>query len=599
MRSQAQYTIYSLNDVITSNTAPTSPYKGQLWVDTSVTPPVTKVYTGSAWKEQNGTDTIRTSITTLTTNQSSFQTALDTLSSNYSSITTRVQTVEDDLGNVQETVESVQEDLSSLEQTASQISASVSSKASAEYGSSSSTFGWSLKSTGFYLYSGAKTVMQVTASGASVGGCTIDATGALKVPAANITGTLTASQIDATGIVATNANITGTITAEAGSIKNLTITGKLFFGNNSSYYLNANYNDTSYYINLPGFRVDDASGAVFSGKLNAPTGNIGGCTISNGVLEVPATNITGTLTVNKINPNTFLGRNHGSLATNDNCPTNCGISVRGRNNCTIRVDDDYGTDVTIPRLSIKNRYGSYEDYYDAFFGFIGYPNQTNAVSSSGFDTHVSLVGIGHAEGNSSNISEDPYSMSANCLIRYAYGTNFCGIKASVARNELYATTYIDGKNIVIGWDYASYAGMRFAPSAKTVNTYGTWTGSVSGTSSDRNLKHDIEDMDTRYDVLFDSLRPRRFKYNDGTSNRYHTGFIAQEVYDAIITGNLTTQELAAYYRWEQNNPDVEDYGQEYLAIRYDEFVALNTLQIQKLKRRIAALEAIINGGTNQ
>ena len=67
MRSQAQYTIYSLNDVYTAATAPTNPYTGQLWVDTGQDPPVTKVYDGSAWKEQNGTDEIKTNVTTLTT----------------------------------------------------------------------------------------------------------------------------------------------------------------------------------------------------------------------------------------------------------------------------------------------------------------------------------------------------------------------------------------------------------------------------------------------------------------------------------------------------------------------------------------------------
>lgn len=609
MRSQAQYTIYSLNDVIASNTAPTSPYKGQLWVDTSTTPPVTKVYNGTSWVEQNGTDTIRTSITTLTTQQSSFQTSLNTLSSNYSAITTRVQTVEDDLGTLEETVETLQEDYSSLEQTASQISASVTSKASAEYGSSSSNFGWKLKSTGFYLYSGAKTVMAVTSSGATIGGCTIES-GSLKVPAANITGTLTASQIDATGIVATNVDITGKITATSGSIENLTITGKLFFGGNTTYYINANYNDGDYYINLPGFRVDDASGAVFSGKLSAPTGNIGGCTITNGVLKVPAANITGTLTaaqisanaitVDKLNPNTFLGHNHGSQSDWRNVPTRCEIACRGRNYCTVRVGDDTSsTSIALPRLAIKNNYGSYVDYYDAFFGFIGFPNASDAVNSSGFNTHVGLIGIGHHEGNSDYLDEDPYSMTANCLVRYKNGVEFCGIRASVARNEGWATAYIDGTAIKIGRDWSPYAGMRISPAAKTVNTYGTWTGAVTGTYSDRNLKHDIEDLDTRYEILFDALRPKRFKYNDGTSNRYHTGFIAQDVNTAIEAGNLTTQELAAFYRWEVNDPDAEDFGQEYLALRYDEFVAINTWQIQRLKQRIAALESIINGGNNQ
>ncbi len=73
--------------------------------------------------------------------------------------------------------------------------------------------------------------------------------------------------------------VTGKITATSGSLENLTIAGKLFFGGDQTYYINANYNDSSYYLYLPGLRIDKASGAVFSGKLSAPSGTIGGFTI--------------------------------------------------------------------------------------------------------------------------------------------------------------------------------------------------------------------------------------------------------------------------------------------------------------------------------
>ena len=35
--------------ITVSSTAPTSPYTGQLWLDTSTTPPALKIYDGSAW----------------------------------------------------------------------------------------------------------------------------------------------------------------------------------------------------------------------------------------------------------------------------------------------------------------------------------------------------------------------------------------------------------------------------------------------------------------------------------------------------------------------------------------------------------------------
>ena len=112
---------------------------------------------------------------------------------------------------------------------------------------------------------------------------------------------------------------------------------------------------------------------------------------------------------------------------------------------------------------------------------------------------------------------------------------------------------------------------------------GTWvTSSGTAITSDRNLKHDIEDLDERYDRLFDLLKSNRFKLNDGTSNRYHTGFIAQDVELAMQQAKLDSSEFGALCI------STTDY-----ALRYTEFIALNTNQIQKLKSRVAALEARI------
>jgi hypothetical protein len=57
---------------------------------------------------------------------------------------------------------------------------------------------------------------------------------------------------------------------------------------------------------------------------------------------------------------------------------------------------------------------------------------------------------------------------------------------------------------------------------------GTWrlNDSSIATSSDRNLKHDIKELDEKYDAFFDLIVSKTFKYNNGTSNRDHCGFIA-------------------------------------------------------------------------
>ena len=115
--------------------------------------------------------------------------------------------------------------------------------------------------------------------------------------------------------------------------------------------------------------------------------------------------------------------------------------------------------------------------------------------------------------------------------------------------------------------------------------YGTWTS--PNWSSDARLKHSIEDLSIQYEILFDQLQPKRYKYNNGTSNRYHTGFIAQEVLEAVKNASLTTQDFAAMYLVKREDSGLDE---PVWVLRRDEFVALNTWQIQKLKNRVTQLE---------
>ena len=114
--------------------------------------------------------------------------------------------------------------------------------------------------------------------------------------------------------------------------------------------------------------------------------------------------------------------------------------------------------------------------------------------------------------------------------------------------------------------------------------------------SDERYKNSFVAFSNDYNVFFDALNPTLYKYNEGTSDRYHSGFIAQEVGKALEKSNIDTRDFAGLCvsNREQDN--------ETWYIRYDEFIALNTWQIQKAKARIteleekvAELEALIKG----
>jgi hypothetical protein len=117
---------------------------------------------------------------------------------------------------------------------------------------------------------------------------------------------------------------------------------------------------------------------------------------------------------------------------------------------------------------------------------------------------------------------------------------------------------------------------------------GTWSFSSGETIvSDINRKHDVTNMPSEYGTLFDNLRAVVYKYNDGRSDRFHVGFIAQEVDNAITTAGLTRKDFAGLC--------IENEGKdsELWSLRYSEFIALNTFEIQNLKKRFSELEELI------
>ena len=103
--------------------------------------------------------------------------------------------------------------------------------------------------------------------------------------------------------------------------------------------------------------------------------------------------------------------------------------------------------------------------------------------------------------------------------------------------------------------------------------------------SDKRLKNSINDFNEKHENFFNNLHPVTFKYNNGRSGRTHSGFIAQEVVASLEESGLSTMDFAA--------PCLLNYNTDhegYWWLRRDQFIALNTWQIQKLKARVTELE---------
>ena len=107
--------------------------------------------------------------------------------------------------------------------------------------------------------------------------------------------------------------------------------------------------------------------------------------------------------------------------------------------------------------------------------------------------------------------------------------------------------------------------------------------------SDRNIKKEISSIDEKYDTFFNKLNPVTYKFIDGQSGRFHSGFISQEVEEALIQSGLTTNDFAGFVKYNDPKTNDEKYG-----LRYEEFISLNTHMIQQLRKRIEFLEEKIN-----
>lgn len=151
----------------------------------------------------------------------------------------------------------------------------------------------------------------VNANAGIIGGCTISGN-RLQVPSANITGQLTSSQIASNSITSdkiySGAITTAKLSTDAIKSQNYSAPG----------YYDDGYAQQGTYLNLlngsltsKNLVIDNygnlklkgnvtATSGSFTGSVYADSGVIGGCSIQNGTLKVPAANITGTLSANQI-----------------------------------------------------------------------------------------------------------------------------------------------------------------------------------------------------------------------------------------------------------------------------------------------------------
>lgn len=153
-----------------------------------------------------------------------------------------------------------------------------------------------------------------------------------------------------------------------------------------------------------------------------------------------------------------------------------------------------------------------------------------------------------------------WSMSSESLYRSA---TYSGITSTI---------YLNAGGLVLEQQGSSGTTIKTASWLQIINS-----------ASDKRLKNNISyiNKESLYDDLFNELNPVTFKYNKELDpinyNKIHFGFIAQDILNSEEKNKY--KDLALVYK-----------DGDYYSLDKQEIIALNTWQIQKLKKKIEELE---------
>lgn len=230
-------------------------------------------------------------------------------------------------------------------------------------------------------------------------------------------------------------------------------------------------------------------------------------------------------------------------------------------------------------------------------------NGAQIASTGSVDLYVDAVNIygtltaTEIEGDRITVRNDEGRRCGYIYTEYASTADYKMTLESKAM-ELNATSgnlYLSGNNgrsaLNFDYDFIDCRG-DFAPNADDWYNLGApnfvWSAIYCSTNelngSDRNIKNSIEALPEKYVRMLELVEPKRYKLNSGTSGRFHTGFIAQEVEAAMQKCGITSQEFAGWAAAKRKD------GSETYFLRYSEFIPVLWAKVREQEERLKRLE---------
>lgn len=316
---------------------------------------------------------------------------------------------------------------------------------------------------------------------------------------------------------------------------------------------------TALSVKVDGVTITDSSGTTL----------IKGSSIQTSTLYVDAANINGTLTAEQVTLDLTGAITWADLSS----------EVKNEINDAVSMAEDAADAAADAQDTVDGwRYGS-TTYIDSEKIMV-----TTLMATELLGGEVGLLtsaertagGISITGSSSSSYAVELYSNGALRLVSQngdLYMEGKSGTYLTIAQNGAYST-----ECVTINGDFLPNGDCYLGGQSGYA-----WAGAYLGTSpvitSDREVKTDIRYDLTGLEGLFDRLRPAVFKLKAGTAGRDHVGFIAQDVLAALTDSGRTPDDFAGY---------VDGNGR--LGLRYEEFIALLTDQVQRLKERVNRLE---------
>ena len=361
---------------------------------------------------------------------------------------------------------------------------------------------------------------------------------------------------EASSLIEQTAN---SITAQVQDVKNETTSSIQQLASEISLKVDAGSVINAINVSTEGVRID-ASKVNITGYVTFSDLSSNGSTTING-----ANITTGTIAADRIDVDNLVVKkleSYGAAATEYNIPRSMTLSSHGGR---VYVYTGTNWDSATYRCGLVDQ--------GLFANMIKVSTvTTDTVSCSGAGTFGSVTTTkinGYTPINSGNISSYLPSVPSSTS----------GLGANV-------TSY---NNILFGQGNAD--------SYQKYNALSVYTFNNSNTSSDRRLKHDIQEIDFDIADVYMDFEPVQFKYNDGLYDdiKISTGLVAQDVAAAFEKNGISWEDYELVkvtgntYEEQDRYTDGTHYG-----INYDNMHAYHITMIQKQQKAIEALEARIS-----